>query len=191
MVDEVDARRRRARRTLGLLALVCAAPVIASYVAYYWLHPAARTNYGELEASPAPAIAGSRADGTAWTLASLRGRWALLILNDGPCGEPCERALYATRQARTIQGREQERIERVLLEPSGAPAEAQALLEAHPGLIVARADAQQWAPLLRGEPASIFVLDPLGNLVLRYPADPDIRGLAKDLERLLRASRIG
>jgi len=193
MSNPVDTPRRASgRRTLVLLALVCAAPVIASYVAYYWLRPAAQVNYGELEARPAPEIAGVGDDGAPWRLSSLRGRWILLIPADIACAAPCERALYATRQARTIQNREQERVVRVLLRPIGAaPLDATRLAQ-HPGLLSVRADPAQWVMLPESSDAgSIYLIDPLGNLVLRYPADPDIRRMAKDLERLLRASRIG
>lgn len=191
MPDPLDARRP-ARRTLVLLALVTAAPVVASYVAYYWLRPAARVNYGELVVAPAPEIVGVDNHGAPWRLSTLRGRWVLLIAGTAACDAACERALYATRQARTIQNREQERIARVLLQPSSAPPLAAALLAQHPGLAVVRADPAQWASLPNGDGApSIYVVDPLGNLVLRYPADPDIKRLANDLERLLKASRIG
>ena len=190
MASEIETRRRTARRTLALLALVCAAPVIASYVAYYWLHPSTRVNYGELEQIPAPEIAGIE-DGQPWRLASLHGRWVLLVVSGGPCDASCERALYATRQARTMQNREQERVVRVLLQPGGIGAPSATLLAGHPGLAVATVDPAQWRALPGGGAGSIYVVDPLGNIVLRYPADPDIRRLAKDLERLLKASRIG
>ena len=190
-MEKIDARRRKARRTLAAVALVCAAPVVASYVAYYVLHPSARTNYGELDAKPAPEIVGATPEGGAWRLSALRGHWVLLVLDTDGCDAACERALYATRQARTIQGREQDRIERVLLQPSGVAAPSASVRGEHPGLTVAQADPRQWTALLEGKPQSIVLVDPLGNLVLRYPADPDIRGLARDLERLLKASRIG
>jgi hypothetical protein len=187
------ARRRKARRTLLLLALVCAAPVLASYVAYYWLRPDARTNYGELLEPPmSPDISGTRLDGTAFRLADLRGRWALLIVADGAgCDARCERSLYATRQAHTMQGRERDRIARVLLLPSGATPPRPELLAEHPGMIVVKGEPQQWAALPARSAPNIYLVDPHGNLVLRYPPDPDIRRLAKDMERLLRASRIG
>ena len=191
MPAEVVARSRNARRTLALLALVCAAPVVASYVAYYWLHRNAKMNYGELDPRPAPAIVGAMRDGAPWRLADLRGRWLLLVLADAACDTRCEGALYATRQARTIQGREEERIVRVLLQPAEARPPAAAVLEQHPGLVAARGDPRQWASLTDGGAQRIYIVDPLGNLVLRYPSDPDIKRLAKDLERLLKASRIG
>jgi hypothetical protein len=193
MSDDVAARRRRgARRTITLLALVCTAPVVASYIAYYWLHPNARVNYGALVAKPAPQISGIARDGMPWRLDALHGRWVFLVVSDKACDASCERALYATRQARTIQGREQERIVRVLLQPASAAPPDNALLAQHPGLEAVRSDPAQWG-LLPGNGAdlSIYLVDPLGNVVLAYPADPDIKRLAKDLERLLKASRIG
>jgi hypothetical protein len=194
MTNQADPlRRRRGRRTLLLLALVCAAPVVASYVAYYWLRPTAHVNYGELLEKPAPEIAGAADGGAPWRLASLHGRWVLLVTSGAACDARCGAALYATRQARTIQGREQERIVRVLLQPADAPPLDAALHAQHPGLIVVRADPAQWTPLSATAAAgpAIVLVDPLGNLVLRYPADPDIKRLANDLGRVLRASRIG
>ena len=187
-------RRRKARRTLGLLALVCAAPVVAAYIAYYWLHPTSRTNYGELLApAPAPEISGRQLDGTPFRLSELRGRWVVLMADPSLCDARCERKLYATRQAHTMQGRERDRVLRVWLQPEGAPSPAPELILQHPGMIIVRGDPRQWdaLPGPEGAAGSVYVLDPLGNLILRYPAEPDIRKLAKDLERLLRASRIG
>jgi hypothetical protein len=186
--------RTRGRRTLLLLALVCAAPVVASYAAYYWFRPAGHVNYGELlEAAPAREIAGTLNDGAAFRLSDYRGRWLLLTMDAGDCEDACQRKLYATRQARTIQGREQDRVTRIWLRATAAPTPASQLLAQHPGLVAARVDPEQWRALpgVSGPPQNIYLIDPLGNIVLRYPADPDIRRMAKDLERLLRASRIG
>ena len=181
---------RRGRRTLILLAAVCIAPVVASYAAYYLFPHDAQTNYGTLlPTAPAPAIEGLRSDGAPFRLAQTRGKWVLLVAIDGRCEAACERLLYATRQARTMQGREQERIVRVLLVAQDNAPEG-ALLAAHPGLAVAQVDAAGRALLPGGLPAA-YLVDPLGNLVLRYGPDPDIKGVGRDLSRLLKASRIG
>lgn len=184
------ATGKRSTRTLWLILAVCAAPLVASYTAYYLLPSRQSTNYGELlPTQPAPALAGTRADGAAWRLEDEKGRWAIVLAADAACDESCAARLYATRQARTMQGREQERVARVwLVTGEGAP-RADALRE-HPELVVVRAGAGTIARLPRGAGA-IYLVDPLGNQVLAWPERPDVRGIARDLSRLLKASRIG
>lgn len=184
----------RGRHTLLLIVAIGLAPIVASYAAYYWFTPSKRVNYGELlETAPAPALAGAGLDGKAFSLSDLRGKWVLLIASRSDCAEGCVRALYATRQARTIQGREQDRVVRLLLQPSLSPSLAPELAVADPGLVVAKVDerALERLPLDASAGATILLLDPRGNLVLRYNGDPDIRGLANDLQRVLKASQIG
>jgi hypothetical protein len=186
---DADARRK-GRRTLLLLAAVVFAPVVASYGAYYLFPRDKRANYGELlPTRPAPALAGKTMDGKPFALAQWRGKWVLTVAAPGRCDADCTRALYATRQARTIQGREMERVQRIwLITDGGSPDPA--LVAQHPDLTVARVPAEALAGLPAGV-ARIYLVDPLGNLVLAFPADPDIKRTAKDIERLLRASRIG
>ena len=188
--DAAAARRRRARRTILLLAAIAIAPVAASYAVYYLFPRNVHANYGTLlPTAPVPEVGGERADGTPFRIAEMKGRWLVLVNAGERCGGECERMLYATRQARSMQGREQERLARILV-VSGEAAVVPAGAGAHPDLVAARIDAAA-AARLPGEAPAILVVDPLGNLVLRYPADPDIKGLAKDLTRLLKASRIG
>jgi len=186
--------RRKGRRMLVLMALFAVSPIIASYVTYFWFTPDKRVNYGELlSASPAPPVDGLRADGTPFALADLKGQWVLIVVTGDVCGDDCRRALYATRQARTIQGREQDRVARAWLSPTGAPAAGDELARSHPGLTIAHVPPQVLArlPLLPAPRPTILLLDTRGNLVLRYGADADIKRLASDLGRLLRASQIG
>jgi hypothetical protein len=181
--------RARGRRTLLLLALVVITPVIASYSAYYFFPREQRTNYGELLATPAPALAGTRADGQPFALTQLKGKWVLAAGAPGACDAACTGALHATRQARTIQGREMERVQRVWLVTDDAVPDP-ALLAQHPDLMVVHVPRSAAAALPAGADR-IYLIDPLGNLVLAFPADPDIRKVAKDIERVLKASRIG
>jgi len=186
----VQRATRSGRRTLLLVALVAIAPVVASYMAYYFIPREARTNYGELLATnPAPALAGTRVDGRPFALPQLRGKWVLLVSAPGACDVQCAQELYATRQERTIQGQEMERVQRVWL-ATGDVAPDPALLARHPDLIVARVSREALAGLPAGV-ERIYLIDPLGNLVLAFPDDPDIGKVARDLERVLRASRIG
>jgi hypothetical protein len=181
---------RKARRTLLLIAAIALAPLVASYTIYYFFPRAAFVNYGTLlPTAPAPDLRGEGPDAKPFALSALRGRWVLVVAGDGACDAACRRKLYATRQARTMQGREQERIVRVWL-VTDATAPAADVLADHPGLVVARVPASA-AAQLPGGPGAIYLVDPLGNLVLRYPEDPDIKGIGKDLGRVLKASGIG
>lgn len=186
----VPPARGRSRWPLIVMAAVAIAPVVAAAIAYFFFPRDARTNYGELLAvGPIPEIAGARLDGTPFRISELKGKWVLLHVAPGGCAEACQRELYATRQARTIQGRERERVQRVwLIADESTPSHE--LLEQHPELLVARVREESVRVLPAGGQA-IYLVDPLGNLVLRYPEDPDIKRLSKDLGRLLRASSIG
>jgi hypothetical protein len=181
---------RRNRRTLILLALVTVAPVIASYAAYYWFPRDKQANYGELlPTRPAPELAGVTPGGAPFLLSGLRGRWVLAVAAPGACDRACTQALYATRQARTIQGREMERVARLLVvTDDGAPPAP--LAAEHPDLVTARVPAGALGAWPAGD-ERIYLVDPLGNFVLAFPRDPDIKAMAKDLTRLLKASRIG
>jgi len=181
---------RRSRRTLLLIALVTVAPVIASYVAYYGLLRDKQANYGELlPTQPVPELEGATHDGKPFRRADLLGSWVLTSVAPAGCAGTCAQALYATRQARTIQGREMDRVKRIwFVTDDGTPDPA--LLAQHPDLTIVRVAPSVLARWAAG-PDHIYLLDPLGNLVLAYPRDPDIKRMAKDLARLLKASRIG
>ena len=184
-----EAQRARVRRRLLLIALIGLAPVVASYLAYYFWPRDARVNYGALHAEAAPELRGRTLDGRAFALADLRGKWVVLMAASGRCDERCEHALYAGRQARTIQNADIDRIARVWLVTDEA-VPPPALLAEHPDLLAVRVDAGAVARLPdRGQ--GLALVDPLGNVVLTWPADPDIKAMARDISRLLRASRIG
>ena len=183
-------RAHRGKRTLLMVAAAVIAPVVLSYGIYYLSPRGAFTNYGELlPTRAAPPINGTRADGSPFRLAQVQGRWAIVVASGGACDAACARALYATRQARTMQGRERDRIERLWLVPDGVSPQSTVLAE-HPDVVVVRTTPADVTTLPRGEHA-IYLIDPIGNQVLAWPNDPDVKALARDLNRVLRASRIG
>lgn len=187
---EAAARDRRARRMLLAIAAVVAAPLLLAVFFYYFAPPGERSNYGELLPTvPAPAVQGTRADGTPFDLARERGHWTVLLSAPGACDAGCVQALYATRQARTMQGRDRERVQRVWLAGDGRAPDARLLAE-HPDLIVVATTPSALAALPRGRDP-IYLVDPAGNQVLAWPRNPDIKALARDLARVLKASRIG
>ncbi|MGE0798176.1 MAG: cytochrome C oxidase subunit I [Lautropia sp.] len=204
--DAAAASRRRhgGRGKLLLLIAVCIAPVIASYLAYYVFPPSGRTNYGDLiePQQPVPAFGVAviqRGDAPAALdaagLAALRGRWILLAVDAGGCDRHCAEKLFFVRQTQVSLGRERERLAQVLL-LTDAMAPSPELQAAHPDMVMLRTTASELAPLLPLPPGGrltehLFLIDPLQNLMMRFPRDPDPAKVRKDLQRLLKASRIG
>lgn len=183
-------RARTGKRTLLMVAAAVIAPVALSYALYYLSPRGTFTNYGELlPTRAAPPITGVRADGSQFRIAQVAGRWTIVIASGGACDAACGQKLYATRQARTMQGRERERIERLWLVTDGVTPYASVIGE-HPDIVVVRTSPADVSALPRGADA-LYLIDPIGNQVLAWPGDPDVKALARDLTRLLRASRIG
>jgi cytochrome oxidase Cu insertion factor (SCO1/SenC/PrrC family) len=176
------------------IAALCLAPFIAALIAYYYGQPRGGMNYGELiPARPLIDPPLRHLDQRAFKLSELKGKWILLQLDQADCAAPCRAKLYNMRQVRLAQGREMERVERVWLILDEAPLETQ-LMREYDGTRMLRATD---SPLLAEFPPAggvvdhIYLIDPLGNLMLRFPRDADPRKMHNDLARLLRASRIG
>jgi hypothetical protein len=189
--DTVDAAKAaRSRRTLWLVLAVCAAPLIASYAAFYFWRPSGQVNYGELlEPRPLPARALASIDGSAFRLSDLKGEWVLLTAGPAACDEACRRQLVYTRQVRLAQGREVGRVERVWLLTDAATPDS-ALVAEHPDLKIVRdGELAAGLPALRSAANHVYVVDPLGNLMMRFPESADPQRMLKDLSRLLRHSK--
>jgi hypothetical protein len=197
-VAQDDARRTVSGRWKMLaVLLVCAAPVIASYFTYYVIRPEGRRNFGALiePQRPMPALAATPLQGPPVTLESLRGQWLLLAVAGGACDAACENHLYLQRQLREALGKDKDRMDRVWLVSDTAPVR-DALLPALSGATVLRVDGAalaQWLQPAAGQSLAshLYVVDPMGNFMMRFPAGLDREGAARakrDLERLMRAS---
>jgi cytochrome oxidase Cu insertion factor (SCO1/SenC/PrrC family) len=186
------AERRRARWIALGLFVFAALPVVAAFVAYFFWTPKSGVNYGELiEPRPSPEAPLTAPDGSTWRLSSLRGSWVLVQIGSGLCEEPCVKRLFAMRQSRLLQGREMGRVERVWVITDDARPDPE-LLQAYDGTRIARDTGGIGRQFPAERPADhIFLVDPLGNVMLRFPADPDPLGMSRDLARLLRVSHVG
>jgi hypothetical protein len=192
-------RQRGGRQRLMMLLIlaVCVAPVIASYLLYYVFPPGGRTNYGELiqPQRPVPALELVAPGGEPYRFDSLRGRWVLLQVDAGSCDTPCLEKLFMIRQLRTMTGKERHRIDRVWLVTDDAAIDPR-VQQAYEGTLMLRADRDQlvaWLPVAEGaaQEGFIYLVDPLGNLMMRFPLDADPGKVRKDLGKLLKASRVG
>ena len=188
------ANTRAGRWKMLLLLLVCAAPVVASYFMYYVVRPEGRRNYGELinPQRPLPAFTGLDAQGRSVPLTQLKDQWLLISVADSACNEACQSHLYLQRQLRETLGKEKDRLDWVWLRTGSAPLN-DALKQATTAAVVVQVDAVQLRTWL--EPAAgqgledhLYVVDPLGNWMMRFPANADPKQVKRDLDRLLRAS---
>ena len=189
-----DAASRKKLTSLWLIVALTAAPVAASYLIFYFWPPQHTVNYGDLIGPyPLPDPALALADGAPFRLSQLKGKWALVSVDSGNCDARCDEKLLYMRQLRLTQGKNADRVERVWLISDDVVPRADAVVQ-YPGTWLVRARAPE---LLGRFPAKeavsdhIYLVDPLGNLMMRFPRNPDPRLMIKDLARLLKASQIG
>lgn len=193
----VERRTRSGRLKMLLVVLICAAPVIASYFTYYVVRPEGRSVFGELiePQRPLPDVVAQDLRGQAVRLPSLKGQWLLVSVGGGACDAQCESTLYLQRQLRESLGKEKDRVDWVWLVNDGVPVR-EALRPALQAATVLRVDGAalaQWLVPATGQalPAHLYIVDPMGNWMMRLPPALDAAGAAKakrDIERLLRAS---
>jgi hypothetical protein len=197
-LDGATRRTASGRWKMLLVLLVCAAPVVASYFTYFVIRPEGRTNYSELiqPLRPIPdKLPLFDLQGRAVEAASLKGQWLLVVIAGGACDAICERQLWIQRQLRETLGREKERLDKVWLISDAAeprPQTLQAISAGVPAAVlrVAPEALAQWLTPAPGSTLSqhMVVIDPLGNWMMRVPADPEPGKLKRDIEKLLRAS---
>ena len=195
--QQAEQQTRSGRLKMLALFLVCAAPVIASYFTYYVIRPEGRRNYGELiePQRELPAQSALSLQGEPVPLPSLKGQWLLVSVSSGRCAAPCEQHLYLQRQLRESLGKDKDRLDWVWLiaDEEPVPSALQPALSAATVLRVPPGVLQTWLVPARGHGLDehLYVIDPMGHWMMRFPAGLDVSSAARakrDLERLMRAS---
>lgn len=181
------------RAKLVALAALFAAPIVASVIAYNVIEPGRTANFGELLLPPARVTSQplARPGGGSFAFAELAGRWVLVVSDSGACAQACRDKLETLKLVRLALGRNAGRVERVFVVDDLAPPAA-AALEGHPGLRVVLTPAGLALPPGAGnDRAHLYLVDPNGNVMMRWPAGADRKRMLGDLQRLLKASQIG
>jgi cytochrome oxidase Cu insertion factor (SCO1/SenC/PrrC family) len=181
------------RAKLMLLASLFALPIVASLAAYRFFQPEATANYGELLLPPSTVTSHpfDRADGGRFAFEELRGKWILVASDSGACFAGCREKLKSMRQTRLALGRNATRIERVFVVDDLKAPDRDTLLR-DDGIVVALTPMGLALPSgAANDRAHIYLVDPRGNVMMRWPAEPDYKRMFRDLERLLKASQIG
>jgi len=194
----MEDSRARGRRTLIIVAAMFFLPVAVAFSLYYgklW-RPANSASKGELIDPARPlTVAGLRhADGTPADAAVLSGKWTLVYIGDGRCDEACRESLSFGRQSRLALNNEMTRVQRVFLATANC-CDIEYLAREQAGLVALDASSPEAAALLAqfpGERAhTLFIVDPLGNLMMRHDASRTSKDLLSDLKKLLKLSHIG
>jgi cytochrome oxidase Cu insertion factor (SCO1/SenC/PrrC family) len=209
MSDVIPAKTSRTRSRISFLMLagLFLAPVILAWLVFYVFpdfRPTGTINHGELvePVRPIPAFNMQSLDGRTLDETFWRGKWTFVYLIEGSCDEACIEHLYTIRQIRLAQGKNIDRLQRLLfMQPADSSATAvQTLQEKFPGLVILPVTSEYagkiW-PVFQVDNANplksnyYYLVDPLGNLMMRYSSEIEPQGIIKDLERLLKYSGLG
>jgi cytochrome oxidase Cu insertion factor (SCO1/SenC/PrrC family) len=186
---------KRSRLMLLFIFALFALPLLVAWVLNFngGFTPAATANNGTLvrPVRPVSAIGLFDVSGAVLDTGYFKGKWTLLYRQAGDCNAACQQILYTLRQVRLAQGKNIDRVQRLLLlEGATMPAWVSGLDEHYPGLMVARVATAENADVF-GTAGRIYLVDPIGNVMMEYSLDAPPRGMIKDLERLLRISYVG
>ena len=197
-MEKVNKSTSAGRWKLFAVLAICAAPIVFSYFTYYVIQPKSRTNYGDIldpRLYPMPKLGGNLLGGEPHELDAYKGKWIMLQIDSGACAEACQKKLYDMRQLRLIQGKEMDRIERVWLVIDDQAVDT-VIIRAFDGMHILKVNIntlKAWLPLEADTQLQdhIFMIDPRGNLMMRFPKNADPQKMKKDIAKLLRASAIG
>ena len=197
VVQADEKRTRLGRWKMLAVLLVCASPVIASYFTYDVIRPEGRRNHGELinPQRTLPAMEAVKLNGDKVSLNSLKGQWLLVSVADASCNETCQKHLYFQRQLRESLGKEKDRIDWVWIATGDAPVDDKLMpaLSQATVLRMSEASIAEWLQPAAGRQVQehLYVVDPMGNWMMRFPPGIELAAAAKakkDLDRLLKAS---
>jgi len=197
----------RGRKQLVLLVAFFVAPIVLAIIMYNTMPaggPSKTKNYGDLvvPARPLTDVALQTEAGKDYRFSDMHKTWVMVYIGKAECDKNCADILYKMRQSRLAQRGEHLRIKRLYISTSGkAKPSLIKILKEHPGLEVVSGNAENTKAVLEqfelqnkaavSSANRLYFVDPLGNLMMSYESDFDPKGLIKDMELLLKISRIG
>ncbi len=191
MLDEKTKKRNR-QKFIALLVLMCT-PVVISYVLFYSEYRPGTVNYGELlEVKKLEGSGVSPLDNKIFRMKDLKGKWVMVMVDSGNCDKACQEKLYFMRQVRMVQHKEKHRVERLwLINDDVMPSEE--LTKKYEGTLFVKTNDSALLdaiPPKESQSKHIYMVDPLGNLIMRYPEELNPTKMGKDIKRLLHVSQL-
>ena len=194
MLSEAEQKIKRAhkQKLLAMLALLLA-PVVISYALHYSDYRPSTINYGELiDMEDFEGSAVNQVDNTIFRASDIHGKWTMLTVDSGDCNEYCEQKLYKMRQVRLVQNKEMRRVERLWLIDDNVSIDSR-LIEEYEGTIFVNAKDSDFLELLKPMETQrlyMYLVDPIGNVMMRFPENADPSEMVDDLKRLLHVSQL-
>jgi hypothetical protein len=196
---EAAASASSGRLKLLAILLACSLPVLVAYFVFYVVRPQGEARLGELiiPVRPVPATQGTALDGDKLPLTALKAQWLLVKVDGGACVQDCQKQLTVLRQFRLMLGKDMDRLDWLWLVNDQAAVDpklaASLKQDSATVLRVEAADLESWLPAPAGKVQQdfIYVVDPMGNAMMRFPSRLDSASASKakrDMEHLLRAS---
>lgn len=193
-----SARRGQGRRTLLLMLALFALPVVIALGLYgFGWRPASSGNHGELlqPPRPLPLLDLSGSDGKSLSSAELKGRWFMVYLAATDCGSSCRQQIEQMRRVHVLLNKDMARVSRLVLSLGPPSAELQAAVAAYPDMKLLSGDparlGQVFPPAGGSVTGRVYLMDPLGNFMMRYAPDAAAGAIQKDMQRLLKYSWLG
>lgn len=193
------------RLQLVLLMLLFLMPPVVAYVLYYAdFRPSSVASSGQLVEPLRPLGDADleTIEGKKFTLSELQSKWTLLYFGGPDCDDVCRQNLYKVHQVRLTQSKNIGRVNSVYITRADTPKDRIAELhQTYPDLVILLAQAETHARLRALMPdgpgatlqsgQQVYIVDPIGNIMMMYKADADPSGMKKDLKRLLKVSQLG
>ncbi len=194
MLSEAEQKTKRAhkRKLLALMALLLA-PVVISFALHYSDYRPGTINYGELiDMEDFEGSGINQVDNTIFSASDIHGKWTMLTIDSGSCNEYCEQKLYKMRQVRLVQNKDMHRVERLWLIDDNVTIDSR-LLEEYKGTLFVNAKDSDLLESLKPVDTQrlyMYLVDPIGNVMMRFPENADPSEMVEDLKRLLHVSQL-
>ena len=195
--------KKRNHKMLWIMVVVFGLPYVVAFYFYFNKsdYDFAKTNYGTI-ISPAralPDFTHIKLDNSKFKISSLKGKWVLLSIGKSACQKDCVDNLYKIRQIKKAVGQNHKRVTKLFLLQDKEHLESfKRLLKEYPGMDVIVPSGNEYNNYLSNFQYegidledSMFIIDPMGNYMMAYPKGADASKILKDIERLLRVSKVG